>query len=164
MKRSSLKEKCDCVGDFQPRSEGKKKDIVASYMYPTEEALKQKQTRSIIQEIQAGLLIQELNVFQRTLNVAMERLIPMLGISKATFHRRKEAGRLGADESDKLIRYARLTGKAIEVLEGIENARAWLLSPQHGLGGEIPFEYAETEIGAREVEDLLNRIEYGVYT
>jgi len=33
-----------------------------------------------------------------------------------------------------------------------------------GLGGETPLEYAETEVGAREVEDLLGRIEYGVYS
>jgi uncharacterized protein (DUF2384 family) len=28
----------------------------------------------------------------------------------------------------------------------------------------VPLDYAETEIGAREVEDLLGRIEYGVYS
>ena len=33
-----------------------------------------------------------------------------------------------------------------------------------GLGGAIPLEYAETEVGAREVENLLGRIEYGVYS
>jgi len=42
-------------------------------------------------------------------------------------------------------------------------ARRWLSSPQRGLGGAVPLDYAETEIGAREVEDLLGRIEYGVY-
>jgi uncharacterized protein (DUF2384 family) len=28
----------------------------------------------------------------------------------------------------------------------------------------VPLDYAETEIGAREVENLLGRIEYGVYS
>ena len=37
-------------------------------------------------------------------------------------------------------------------------------SPQVGLGGAVPLDYAETELGAREVEDLLSRIEYGVYS
>jgi putative toxin-antitoxin system antitoxin component (TIGR02293 family) len=55
-------------------------------------------------------------------------------------------------------------GKAVEVLESEENARQWLTSPQFGLGGEVPLEYAGTEVGAREVEDLLGRIEYGVYS
>ena len=55
-------------------------------------------------------------------------------------------------------------GKAVEVMESEENARKWLASPQAGLGGAVPLEYAETEVGAREVEDLLGRIEYGVYS
>ena len=94
----------------------------------------------------------------------MEKLVPMLGISKATFHRRKLAGRLDQSESDRVLRYARLMGRAMEVMETQENARQWLTSPQFGLGGAIPLEYAETEVGAREVEDLLGRIEYGVYS
>jgi putative toxin-antitoxin system antitoxin component (TIGR02293 family) len=55
-------------------------------------------------------------------------------------------------------------GKAIEVMESEEDARRWLTSPQFGLGGVVPLAYAETEVGAREVEDLLGRIEYGVYS
>ena len=55
-------------------------------------------------------------------------------------------------------------GRAVEVLESEENARRWLTSPQFGLGGAVPLEYAETEVGAREVEDLLGRIEHGVYS
>ena len=54
-------------------------------------------------------------------------------------------------------------GKAVVVMESLENARKWLFSPQVGLGGAVPLEYAETEVGAREVENLLGRIEYGVY-
>jgi putative toxin-antitoxin system antitoxin component (TIGR02293 family) len=88
----------------------------------------------------------------------------MLGISKATLHRRKAAGRLDPAESDRVVRYARLMGRAIEVLESVESARQWLNAPQVGLGGAIPLEYAETEVGAREVEDLLGRIEFGVYS
>ena len=42
--------------------------------------------------------------------------------------------------------------------------RRWLTSRQFGLGGAVPLEYAETEVGAREVEDLLGRIEHGVYS
>ena len=50
------------------------------------------------------------------------------------------------------------------VMESVENGRRWLNSPQVGLGGATPLEYAETEVGAREVEDLLGRIEHGVYS
>lgn len=118
----------------------------------------------LIKELKAGLAVQELDDLRSSLDLPMERLVPMLGISKATLHRRKAAGRLDLVESDRVLRFARLLGKAAAVLESVENARLWLTSPQIGLGGAVPLEYAETEVGAREVEDLLGRIEYGVYS
>ena len=118
----------------------------------------------LVEALRVGLPVGELNYLQATLGVPMEKLVPMLGISKATFHRRKLAGRLNQAESDRVLRYARLMGRALEVMETQETARQWLTSPQFGLGGAIPLEYAETEVGAREVEDLLGRIEYGVYS
>ncbi|HPC60645.1 MAG TPA: DUF2384 domain-containing protein [Verrucomicrobiota bacterium] len=118
----------------------------------------------LIEVIRMGLPVQELDVLQASLDVPMDELAPKLGISKATLHRRKAQGRLGPEESDRVLRFARLMGKAVEVLEGEVAARRWLKSPQVGLGGAVPLDYAETEVGAREVEDLLGRIEYGVYS
>lgn len=118
----------------------------------------------LIQAVQFGLPVRELDDLQTNLKVPMDKLGPMLGISKATLHRRKLSGRLDQAESDRVVRYARLLGKAIEVMESKENARQWLSAPQVGLGGAVPLEYAETEVGAREVEDLLGRIEHGVYS
>ena len=118
----------------------------------------------LIEAIQQGLPIKVLDDLQSRLIMSIEKLAPMLGISKATLHRRKIEGRLGRDESDHVIRFARLFGKAVEVFESEEAARGWLKSPQVGLGGAVPLDFAETEIGAREVEDLLGRIEYGVYS
>jgi putative toxin-antitoxin system antitoxin component (TIGR02293 family) len=118
----------------------------------------------LIEALRAGLPVQELHDLQASLDLPMEKLFPMLGISKATLHRRKADGRLGQAESDRVVRFAQLMGKAVKVLESEENARQWLTSPQFGLGGAVPLDYAETEVGAREVEDLLGRIEHGVYS
>lgn len=118
----------------------------------------------LIAALRVGLPVHELCELQASLAVPMEKLVPMLGISKATLHRRKAGGRLGQAESDRVVRFAKLMGKAIEVMESEENARQWLTAPQFGLGGAVPLEYAETEVGAREVEDLLGRIEHGVYS
>jgi len=118
----------------------------------------------LIQALQVGLPVQELDDLQASLAVPMEKLVPMLGISKATLHRRKVGGRLGPSESDRVVRFARLMGKAVGVMESEAAAREWLAAPQFGLGGAIPLVYAETEVGAREVEDLLGRIEHGVYS
>lgn len=118
----------------------------------------------LIEVVQLGLPVQELADLQASLAVPMEKLALILGISRATLHRRKATGKLDPAESDRVVRFARLMGKAVEVMESEDNARQWLRSPQVGLGGAVPLDYAETEIGAREVEDLLGRIEYGVYS
>lgn len=118
----------------------------------------------IITAVQDGLKIGEMENLRACLGLPLEGLASKLGISKATLHRRKAAGRLDPAESDRVVRFARLMGKAIEVLESEDHARKWLMSPQVGLGGAVPLDYAETEVGAREVEDLLGRIEYGVYS
>jgi putative toxin-antitoxin system antitoxin component (TIGR02293 family) len=121
--------------------------------------------QKLIEVIQIGLPVRELSYLQASLAVPTERLAPMLGISKATFHRHKVAGaRLGSAVSDRVVRFARLLGKAIKVFGDSEDARQWLNSPQFGLGNAVPLDYARTEVGAREVENLLGRIQYGVYS
>ena len=118
----------------------------------------------LIEALRSGLPVQELEDLRTRLDVPMEALFPMIGISKATFHRRKAAGKLAPAESDRVVRFAWLMSRAVRVMESEEDARRWLSSPQVGLGGAVPLAYAETEVGAREVEVLLGRIEYGVYS
>lgn len=117
----------------------------------------------LIQSLKTGLNVDEFEELRQKLDLPMDRLAEILGISRATLHRRKLSGRFQMDESDRILRLARLLGRAAEVMESLEDGRQWLASPQIGLGGATPLDYAETEFGAREVENLLGRIEYGVY-
>lgn len=117
----------------------------------------------VIEQLKDGLPFSELEELRDQIDLPMDRLAAHLGISRATLHRRKVSGRLETGESDRVVRYARLLGLAATTMESLAAARAWLAAPQVGLGGETPLSYAETEVGAREVEDLLGRIEYGVY-
>ncbi len=119
---------------------------------------------TVIRKLEAGLPVRELDDLQSGLDLPMDKVGSLLGISKATLHRRKATGRLDTSESDRVVRFARLLGKAVAVLESEIHARQWLSSPQRGLGGAVPLEYARTEVGAREVENLLGRIEHGVYS
>ena len=118
----------------------------------------------VIEAVAAGADFQELTALRQELDLPMDQLAARLGFSRATLHRRKASGRLTSDESDKVVRYARLLGQAARVFGGAEDARLWLKTPQRGLGGAVPLDYAQTETGAREVEKLLGRIDYGVYS
>lgn len=118
----------------------------------------------VVHGVQAGLEFRELEALRQGLDLSMDRLTANLGLSRATLHRRKASGRLTSAESDKIVRFARLLGQAAQVFGGPEEAREWLKTPQRGLGGAVPLAYAQTEAGAREVEKLLGRIDYGVYS
>lgn len=80
-------------------------------------------------------------------------------VPKATLHRRQ---RLTAEESQRLERLARVAALAEEVWEDRALAHEFLTSPQPQLDGERPIDLARTDLGAREVEDLLMAIEYSL--
>src|SRR2546423_10855244 len=114
----------------------------------------------MVSGVTAGLDFGELEALREQLDLPLEQLVAKLGLSRATLHRRKTTGRLTADESDKVVRFARLLGHAAHIFGGIDEARKWLKTPQRGLGAAVPLDYAQTEVGAREVENLLRRIDY----
>jgi putative toxin-antitoxin system antitoxin component (TIGR02293 family) len=118
----------------------------------------------LIRQIQKGLRFAELETLQNSMDLPFEQLAAKLCISRSTLQRRKAAGRLSPEESDKVVRLSRLLEHATTVFGDVEKARAWLKHPQYGLGGAVPLEYAQTEVGAREVDNLLGRIDYSVYS
>jgi len=120
--------------------------------------------QQLIKRIESGIPFRELEALGKSLDLSLDRLAQMIGIGRATLHRRKKEGHLQVMESDRVVRYERLFAKAIFVFGSEEEALGWLRSEQRGLGGAVPLDYARTEVGAREVEKLLGRIEYGVYS
>ncbi len=118
-----------------------------------------------VKAMEAGLRESELTDLQTSLDLPSEKVLSLVGLSKATFHRRKTTGtNLNPFVSDRVVRFAMLLSKAITVFGSKDEANKWLKSPQFGLGGAVPLDFAKSEVGAREVEKLLGRIEYGVYT
>ncbi len=127
-------------------------------------ALLEQSPQQLIKRVEAGVPFTDLETLGKSLDLSLERLSSLIGIARATLHRRKQEGHLQVQESDRVIRYERLFSQAANVFGSKEQALGWLRSPQRGLGGAIPLEYARTEVGAREVEKLLGRIDYGVYS
>lgn len=93
------------------------------------------------------------------------RVSDWIKVSLTTLHRRKGAGRLGADESERVLRLARVFELATGVFDGDKAvAKRWLNTPASALRNATPLECVATEFGAEEVSNLLLRIEYGVYS
>jgi len=125
--------------------------------------LKTFDTAKLVERIHRGLSYSAWERFVRNLALPKEAATSLVQISSRTLSRRKEEGRLHPDESDRLLRATRLFARTLELFEGdADQARLWLTSPQPALGGASPLEYAATEVGVREIEALIGRLEHGI--
>lgn len=110
-----------------------------------------------------GLPYGALEHLRSALDLPLGELARLIAVPYRTLVRRRHEQRLRPDESDRLVRLARLVAQARSLFGGdLAVARAWLTEPQYGLGGRIPLDFATTEAGVREVEHLIGRIEYGI--
>src|SRR5262249_6955422 len=115
--------------------------------------------------IREGLPARSVTALAEKLDVANAALSRKLGIPQRTLTRRlSERSRLTAAESDRMARVARVYANAVEILGDEEKAAGWLHTPNGALGGKRPLDELDTDVGAREVEDILGRIAYGVYS
>ena len=123
-----------------------------------------RQANDLIGAVKQGLPVTTFRALADSLDVSEASLADVTGISVTTLTRRKRSGQLSQDESEHVLRIAALLDKAIHVFESPEDARDWFKTPNLSLGDVTPLSYADTEVGGREVENLLGRIEYGVYS
>lgn len=120
-------------------------------------------TAYLLDRVEKGLPYRALERLQKNLGLPKRRLAELVGIPPRTLARRKAEGRLHPDESDRLLRLSRVFMKALELFEGdFLGTKAWLMGPNPGLGGQTPIDFARTEVGAREVENLIGRLEHGI--
>lgn len=120
---------------------------------------------SIIEQIEKGLPYPSFERFQKNTGFTSEQLGELVQVPRRTLARRKTEGRFSTDESDRLVRAARVYGKALHFFGGDPvEATGWLTSVRRALGGVTPLDLARTGIGAQEVENLIGRLEHGVFS
>jgi putative toxin-antitoxin system antitoxin component (TIGR02293 family) len=115
----------------------------------------------LILPVRRGLPMRAFEVVCGALGVPRERLARVVQVPVRTLARRKV---FKPDESERILRVGRLVERAQEVLGSEEAARRWMTQPVRALGGAVPLDHADTEPGARAVEDVLGRLEHGVYS
>lgn len=83
-------------------------------------------------------------------------------LPRKTLANRRKLGTLTPEQSDRLVRVARLLASAEETFGRQDKAGAWLRRPTTALNGERPLDLLDTDEGVREVEALLGRIGHGI--
>jgi putative toxin-antitoxin system antitoxin component (TIGR02293 family) len=118
-----------------------------------------------VELVRRGLPFRMLDEVAAAAGVGRLALAEVIGLSRTTLSRRRDADALKPAESDRLVRLARLVAMAHELMRGDgAAARRWLQEPNELIEGESPLERASTEVGGREVEELIGRLRHGVFS
>jgi putative toxin-antitoxin system antitoxin component (TIGR02293 family) len=121
-------------------------------------------TDELIREVRKGLSFKALQSLSRESGISVPELASIIEIPDRTLARRKAAGRLARDESERLLRISSIFEKTLELFNGdVPEAVAWLRRPRRALADHTPLAYSGSELGAREVENLIGQLEYGVF-
>ena len=88
--------------------------------------------------------------------------IDRIVLPRKTLSHRRALGALTPDQSDRLIRVARVVAAAEATFGSAEKAARWLRRPTTALGGDKPIDLLDTSEGSRQVERLLTRIDHGL--
>jgi putative toxin-antitoxin system antitoxin component (TIGR02293 family) len=120
---------------------------------------------TLAKKVEAGFSFEALERLGKTTGLPLERLRVAIRIAPRTLTRRKKEKKLSPEESDRLVSVSRLLAQTFELFEGnTEAGMRWFQNPNRALNGQSPLQVAATETGAREVENLFGRLEYGVFT
>jgi len=112
-----------------------------------------------------GLPVGTLTLLAQELSVERKTVANAIGISDRTLSRRlAKDERLSAQESDRMVRLARVFALATDTLGTAQKASLWLQTPNSVLEGQTPFSLLDTDTGVRSVETILGRIAWGVYS
>ena len=115
--------------------------------------------------IREGLPADILPTIAAELSMDRSAVAKVVGISGRTLSRRLASrSRLSAEESDRMVRLARVLALANDTLGDRTKASRWLQTPNRALQGSTPFELLDTDAGVQSVETILGRIAYGIYS
>lgn len=112
--------------------------------------------------IRDGLPYSALESVRERLHLSLPETAAILHTPLRTLARRRRERRLQAAESDRLYRLARVAAQAVMTFGNEEKAAAWLRRENRSLNNHAPLQLLDTEVGVRQVEDVLGRIQYGV--
>ena len=127
--------------------------------------LKASSSGDLIRQVRRGFSFRALLDLQTKVGVPLAEIASIIDLPPRTLARRKSSGRLSADESEKLLRLSAVFEQAVDLFEGDQaNALKWLTTRKKEIENETPLAYAGTELGAREVENMIGRLEHGVFS
>ncbi|OYV34749.1 MAG: toxin-antitoxin system antitoxin component family protein [Acidocella sp. 20-61-6] len=115
----------------------------------------------VVEAVRAGLAVNAVDHLIATGSISANELYTLV-VPRKTLANRRKLGRLTPEQSDRLVRVARVFAEAEATFASSHKAHDWLRRPTAALGGEAPLTLLDTDEGARLVRALLGRIDHGI--
>lgn len=120
---------------------------------------------AIIEQARQGVSAHQVDQLTQLLQVSFKEMATLLQIAERTLHRFRSEGHLDQQASERLLLLENLTAHGLLVFDGRSDALAdWLRYPLRELTNQPPLTLLTTISGFGLVDDVLTRIEYGVYS
>jgi putative toxin-antitoxin system antitoxin component (TIGR02293 family) len=111
-----------------------------------------------------GILKNAVNNMAHKFGITQEKICQLLHMSARNFQRIKEDAPLDIYTSEQTIEMAKIYAKASEIFADDEATKQWFKTPNYALGNQTPIDLLDTSFGVKMVNDVLGRIEHGVYS
>ena len=122
--------------------------------------------RARIARARQGIAVAEAAGIMQTWSIPVGAFAALLGVSERKWSRARAGGPdglLSPVESDRLLRARQVFDHARAVFDNDQDVVAWFSMPNHALSGDTPLSLMDTDAGVHQVDDVLTRIEFGVY-
>ncbi len=137
---------------------------IANLLSDSTRGIKVKSSRDYIELSRKGLTMKQLREILKFTNLSLKELSSILSISDRQLTRYKDDKILRIDISAQLIQIAELYEFGYEVFENEEKFQKWMISKIRALGYQKPINLLDTPFGISEVQNIIGRLEHGVYS
>lgn len=121
----------------------------------------------LIECVEAGVSRSVVKSLPAALGATHSLLADLLDISEKSIQRLMKTSLhavVSRQISERTVRLMQIRQKAVDVFENEEQALAWLIEPNEAFAGRSPLVHARTELGCRQIETVLDRIDHGVFS
>lgn len=117
----------------------------------------------LVQLTRKGLPFKSIKPLMDQVGISREELGVIVGIPHRTFVRRSQQHHFSPEETDRILRLARVVAMANETFGSADKARSWMHRKNGALQQATPLSLLDTDAGTQMVTDVLGRIEHGIF-
>lgn len=118
----------------------------------------------ILKVIKKGVSKKTLDQTLQMMGFSLEDMAGLLHISERTLRRYDDSTTLNAEQSERIVELNNLYHYGAEVFGALALFKKWVNSPVLALGNKKPREFLDTSLGISILQNILGKIEYGVYS